>query len=157
MKIKLHSITDLITNSSTVIYTYSEASEQALKDMITSIFKAFNIDKKCDDVFKLVVTMEDTYDYSDKIAELEEPIAELEGLKDDASYQKIEDTLKDVLSGKIEKPQWMKQIEQQNEGYNGYRISTTLNIIPLKPEYAEMAKLVGKFLYSTDHEATRDG
>ena len=157
MKIKLHSITDLITNSSTVIYTYSEASEQALKDMITSIFKAFNIDKKCDDVFKLVVTMESAYDYNDKIDGLEEPIADLEGLKDDALYQKIEDIIKGVMSGKIEKPQWMSQVEQQEEGYNSYRDNTTLNIIPLKPEYAEMAKLVGKFLYSTDHEATRDG
>jgi hypothetical protein len=58
MKIPLHSITDLITNSSTTIYTYSDASEAAMRAMIDEFFKTFGIDKKCDDVFTLMVTCE---------------------------------------------------------------------------------------------------
>lgn len=49
-KIKIHSATDLITNSSTVIFTYSDSSPDALKEMINEFFKAFNINKQCDDI-----------------------------------------------------------------------------------------------------------
>ena len=62
MKIKLHSTTDLITNSSTTIFTYSENSIKACKNMIDEILKTFNIDKKCDDLFNLVV-LSDKYTY----------------------------------------------------------------------------------------------
>lgn len=44
--IKIHSITDLITNSSTTIYTLSDASKDAAIDMINSFFQAFGINLK---------------------------------------------------------------------------------------------------------------
>ena len=56
MKLPLHSLTDLITNSSTVIYTYSDNSEKALREMIDEIFHVLGVKKKCDDVFTVLAT-----------------------------------------------------------------------------------------------------
>lgn len=53
IKIKLHSLIDLITNSSTEIYTYSSGSLQACKDMVDEFFKIVGINKTCDEVFDL--------------------------------------------------------------------------------------------------------
>lgn len=41
MKLKIHSGVDLITNSSTVIFTYSEGSLSALKDLVDEMLKTF--------------------------------------------------------------------------------------------------------------------
>jgi hypothetical protein len=51
--IKIHSIVDLITNSSTVIYTYSEDSGNHLKIMMEEIIKVFGINESFDNMFEL--------------------------------------------------------------------------------------------------------
>lgn len=58
-KINLHSIIDLITNSSTEIYTYSSGSLKACEEMINEFFKVFNIDKTCNDIFELSLDQEE--------------------------------------------------------------------------------------------------
>jgi hypothetical protein len=52
VKIKFHSLTDIITNSSTTIYTYSDKSSKACKEMVDEIFETLGIDKSCDDVLR---------------------------------------------------------------------------------------------------------
>ncbi|MFA5154170.1 MAG: hypothetical protein WC554_16590 [Clostridia bacterium] len=59
IKINLHSIIDLITNSSTEIYTYSSGSVAACKEMIDEFFKVTGVNKTCDDVFELSVDTEE--------------------------------------------------------------------------------------------------
>lgn len=61
IKIKLHSLIDLITNSSTEIYTFSSASLQACKNMVDEFFKMSGINKTCDDVFELSIKEEGEY------------------------------------------------------------------------------------------------
>jgi hypothetical protein len=157
MKIKLHSITDLITNSSTVIYTYSDASEGALREMIDETFKILGVDKKCDDVFTLTITLDDEYHYSEAFddGEVEVP-DELQGLTGKALTAAIDEVVEKVKNGEMEKPQWMKSVEGKND-YNYYAPGTTLNITPKAPEFAKLAELIGKFLYSTTSESCYNG
>jgi hypothetical protein len=157
VKIKLHSMTDLITNSSTVIYTYSEASKEACEKMIDAIFETFGIDKKCSDVFTLSISTNDIDEYiceSDPDDDTPEDM-----LNDDECFNsdKVSKLLDDIESGAVEQPEWLtKKIERISNGRD-YPLETTLIITPKDEKYNKMAKLVSSFLYSPNHEATRDG
>jgi len=155
MKVKIHSTTDLITNSSTVIFTYSEGSEGSLKEMVNEIFKTFNINKTYDEVFNTVVLCEDEYLYGEYIENLEDDGDDLpEGITEETDISKLVD---DVKSGKLEKPKWFNDVEEKDNHCDYFRASTTLHIIPKLAEYQKLADLIQIFLYSTSHEATRDG
>jgi hypothetical protein len=52
-KVLVHSFVDLITNSSTEMYIDYSGSIEPCKEMIDGIFKAFGIEKTCDEVFEL--------------------------------------------------------------------------------------------------------
>jgi len=149
MKIKIHSMTDLITNSSTVIFTYSNGSEEAFKEMINEFFKTLGVDKTCDDVFKTVVLCE-KYHYIDFFGHNYNDYPE--GVNDD----NIKQIYDDVECGKIDKPEWFIDVETSDDG-DGFTPETFLHIIPKLPEYEKLGKLVKDFLYSTDHEATYNG
>ena len=106
-KINLHSVIDLITNSSTEIYTYSEGSVAACKEMINEFLKVMNIyDKTCDDLFELSIDSNDDETCGD---------------------------------------------------YNQYSAESFLIVSPKLPEYSNLAILLRKFLYSTNHEACYNG
>ena len=148
-KIPIHSATDLITNSSTVIFTYSDGSEAAVVEMINEMFKTFGIDKKCEEVFDTVVLC-DSYQYV-------EVAVEQENIPEGIDPDKILEIYEDVASGKIPKPDWFKTIEGTEDSWSYYPPNTYLHLIPKKPEYAQLGAKIKSFLYSTDHEATRDG
>ena len=151
--IPVHSFTDLITNSSTVIYTYSDGALKACQEMIDEFFKEFGIDKKCEDVFNLVLLMEDT----DVYGECFDKWLEENGIDPDSID--FEETMKKVRSGEIEKPEWMIEAEKPKKDHWGEpsRSSTNLYISAKSPENAPLAKLIRKFLYSTFHEAEYNG
>lgn len=147
MKLKIHSVVDLITNSSTVIFTYSEGSLSALKELVNEMLKSFNKTETFDDVFYANVFLEDDYyyiDYSEKY------YPELEMI----DYNYLEDLKHKILIGEEEKPDWMIEAEKYDDW--SYRRSTTLEIIPKNPKDSKLAKLLIDYLYSTDHEGTMD-
>ncbi|MCK9567881.1 hypothetical protein M0R72_02885 [Candidatus Pacearchaeota archaeon] len=139
VSIPLHSQTDLITNSSTTIYTYSDASPAACREMIEAIFKAFEIDKKCDDVFHIVLMMEneENYEYW-----LEDQGHDIEG--------DLSELLNKVRSGKVEKPKWMFDAEKSRHQ------GTVLHISAKSKKYVAVANLIKKFLYSTETKEIYD-
>ena len=143
IKIKIHSVIDLITNSSMEIYTYSGSSPGALKNMVDELFKIFNIDKKCDDVFNMVVLAD--FDYYSEYSDIPEDIEDLEQL------------YKDVEACKVPKPEWFNDVEESENDWNGFSPETSLILVAKKPEYEELAKKVKAFLTSQSHEASRDG
>ena len=151
-QIKLHSITDLITNSSTVIFTYSDGTIKPLKEMVNEMLKTFNTDKTFDEVFDAVVLNEDWYTYRDYFEEHNNDYPE--GIDENTDFEKLYD---EVASGKIEKPIWFDEVEEAETRHDYYRENNVLCIIPKDEKYAKTAKLIEAFLYSTDHEATRDG
>jgi len=148
-KIKLHSVTDLITNSSTTIFTYSDNSIEPLKEMINEILKTFNIDQTCDDMFDIIVLCSNEYDYEYWLESNEMP----DGIDSDTD---IKNLYNDVITGKIPKPKWFEEVEE-HEDYDGFLPSTYISLIPKEEKYNKIGNLIFKFLYSTDHEATRDG
>ena len=150
-QVKLHSITDLITNSSTTIYTYSEQSEAALQNMINEIFSVLRVGKRCEDVFTLSVTFEDKDHYCYYFEDNDLP-DELQGLEGDALDKAIDEALEKVKAGGP-KPQWMKDAEEHEDG-EGYRAGTVLNIEAKTPEYEKLSNLIYAFLYSTSQESS---
>jgi hypothetical protein len=160
IKIKLHSFTDLITNSSTVIYTYSDGCIEPLENMINEILTTFNIEEKCNDMFHITVLCNKfSYLESEEDEDEDEEDEEVSSnnksslCKDKESFDKL---WEDIISGKAKKPDWFLKVEEK-ESYEGYQTSTYLHIFPKQEKYTEIAKLIKKFLYSTGHEATRDG
>ena len=150
IKIPIHSITDLITNSSTVIFTYSSGSESALEEMINELFKTFNINKTCADVFDMVILCDGYNDYDEYLGKLDELP---KGTKD----IDIKELYNDVQSGKIPKPKWFNEAEAEETRCDYFTPDTYLYLNPKEKKYEKLAELVHKFLYSTNHEATRDG
>jgi hypothetical protein len=148
-------MTDLITNSSTVIYTYSDASEGALREMIDETFKVLGVNKKCDDVFNLTITLDDNYRYHEAFDADEGEVVpdELKGLAGKSLNEDIDAVIEQVKNGEVAKPQWMKDIETK-DNYDSYSPGTTLNIVPKAPEFAKLAELISKFLYSTHSESS---
>jgi hypothetical protein len=137
LSIPIHSQTDAITNSSTTIYTYSDKSPAACREMIDEIFKTFGINKKCDDVFNLVVLLDNEEYY--------EHWLDCQGHETEGDLSEMIDK---VRTGKVEKPKWMDQAEKKREWGGG----STLNIHAKSIEYEGLATLVRKFLYSTTSE-----
>lgn len=177
--IPLHSITDKITNSSITIFTYSEGSIDACKELINEIFKTFGVDKKCDDVFILTLLAKDFeiyYEYfedddddeedededeDDKNGSEEDEKGlisedELKQLNVDKREEYIKSLIENIYNGKVEKPEWMLKAEQKTNYYD-LSPSTSLYIVSKEPQFEKLAKLIKEFLYSTEHEAVRDG
>ena len=146
IKIPIHSCTDLITNSSTVIFTYSDSAEPAMIEMINEVFKTFGIDKKCEDVFDTVVLCDDDYRYT-----------EYTDIPEGVNVEDVQQLVEDVRACKVPKPEWFNKVEEQEDSYSYYTPSTYLYIVPKKEEYRALASKIKHFLSSTDHEATRDG
>ena len=134
IKIKLHSSVDLITNSSTVIFTYSEGSLSAVKDLVNEMLKVFGREETFDDIFYAQV-LPDEYNEDKDLPE---------------NYKELE---VQYIKGEIEKQDWM----ENSERYDYLNGDTTLYIIPKDEQYSELANKLLKYLYSTDHRATHDG
>ena len=133
IKIKLHSSVDLITNSSTVIFTYSDGSLAAVKELVNEMLKVFGKEETFDDIFWAKV-LPDNYDDEQEIPENWKEL-EIQYIKDE-----------------IEEQEWMKNREQYD-----YYTGNTLNLIPKDEKYSELANKLLKYLYSTGHEAVYDG
>lgn len=136
IKIPLHSVIDLITNSSTEIFVYSENSLKPAKELINEILKLQGSDKTCDDVFDLKITMDD-YQIKNLIeyGELDEDV-QLELQKDITKH------VVEIQNG--EKPEWFVE--------NKWHVETYLEITVKDKKYADLATKLKTFLYSTNHD-----
>jgi hypothetical protein len=134
-KLKIHSGVDLITNSSTTIFTYSNGSVEPLKNLINEMLKVFGKTETFDDIFHVELFCDEDY-YLDHSGE-EAP----------DNYDELEKLKKSILRGEIEKPKWMKDIDEDEE------TSTSIELGVKDDKYKELAEKLVEFLYSTDHEA----
>ena len=149
IKIKVHSVIDLITNSSTEIFTYSNKSEEAFKNAMAEFLQSLNVKESFDDMF-LCVLLNDDYEvycenYNDYV---DNP---------SLTHQQIQELYENVKLGKTQKPDWFKEIEDAETNYENFNVETYLYIIPKDKKYEKTAKLMRDFLYSTRHEASYCG
>jgi hypothetical protein len=133
MKLKIHSVIDLITNSSTEIFTRSNNSLEACKEMLNEILALLNIEKKCDDIFCLNVLLDGVWLY------------EYEAEKHNLTKKDCKKLIEDIVCGKEEKPQWFIDVETSYD-----QNDTTLHIHSKDPKYENLISLINKFLYSTE-------
>lgn len=155
IKIILHSSVDLITNSSTVIFTYSDGSFEAVKQLVDEMLKVFGYaDKKFDDLFYADVFLSKNYYYYYE-DENNNNFGFPYDVKDEDAF--INETKIKVLRKEIEKPEWMVNAENSEIHFDCYPFPTALEILPKDEKYNELANRLLKYLYSTTHKATRDG
>lgn len=156
MKIKLHSVTDLITNSSTTIYTFSDNSEKAFKALVSEFFKSMGVEKTCDECFNVFVGASDFDRISDRLSDWkynhdddEEKPSEVFNKDGEFSSTKFNDLLDKVLEGKLPMPEWLQdEIDATKD--SEYGPGTTLYITAKDPKFEKLAELFGEFLYSTE-------
>jgi len=127
IKVKIHSIVDVITNSSTVIYTKQNSVDEA-KELVQAILDMMEIkDKTPDDIFNYGISVDnDRYaEYLndmdldlDEISENEKEFIEhYQNIKDWKEQDKLlNQFLDDVMNNRIEKSKWMSEIEGMDEG-----------------------------------------
>lgn len=159
IKFNVHSVVDVITNSSTTIYSYYDGCIGPAKEMIEAFAKAFGSDLKADDMFFIGVFADDNYIYTEggdrgiwEDGEDDDPFKDIS----DNYYEFVDDIIEKVLKGEMDKPQWMLDCEG-HEDWNGLTPSTALHIIPKSPEFEAIGKAMMSFLNSTDEEACQDG
>jgi hypothetical protein len=166
--IKIHSLVDMITNSSSVIYTYSNNSVDACKKMINELLNVLGSNQTCDDMFYVFCTVEisqlidyidDTYDDTDD-DDIPEGWYETNKLPykncRDAKQKLIWDIFNKIATKTITKPNWLHRAESK-ENSNGFGPETYLYLLPKDEKYATVANSIVNFLYSTGHESDFDG
>ena len=137
IKFKVHSVIDVITNSSTEIYSWYDGSVSACKEMINEFIKTFGIeDKTADDIFYIDVFL-DSYDYTDFM---------------DKDTKEIEQMIKDVLCGKIKKPQGFIDAEKSYNKNGNY-----FYIEPKSEDYKSLVDAIKKLLNSPTYDAYYNG
>lgn len=141
-KIKLHSTIDLITNSSTEIFINSDASQNALDEMVDEFLKQLDSPLRCKDIFHIVVLSDSLEIYQDYLDRQDSDFLEKQNQQKPEDFDKFIDG---IISGKNEKPDWFIEAENKREN-----TGTTLYISPKKKKYTKLANLVHKFLYSTE-------
>jgi len=158
-QVAIHSVTDLITNSSTTIYTHSDQSPKAMVEMIDGIFKVFGINKKCEDVFDLSVEISDPECITDRVIDYlcDDPTTVPEDFYnqdiDEDLFNKLDKLYSDIFDDGAKKPDWLAAAENIIIESMDYEPSTSLQITAKQPEYEEIAQLIINFLYSTSHSA----
>ena len=140
-KIKLHSIVDVITNSSTVIYTYQDKCVEPFKEMIDAIAKTFGIDKTCDDMFDVFVSC-DSFDYAiDRLEDLDDDNLneDLVIIKNMDDWYQQEEALKEYIKNGGDTSDIIYEDDQTD---------TSINIVPKDEKYKFIAEASIKFLNS---------
>ena len=157
IKVNFHSAVDIITNSSTTIFTYSEGCDRKALELIDEFIKVLGSDKKAEDMFYIGVFCSIS-DYMEKVYDLDEnseddldiPDGLLEGnYKESGAI--VEETFLKVMKGEIGRPEWMIAVDESTN-YMEYNYDSSLYIVPKEEKYKELGEKIRDFLYSTDHD-----
>lgn len=164
LKIKFHSIVDVITNSSTVIYTYQNSITET-KELVQEILNlSDNKDLTPDDVFYYGVFC-DTGTYSEAIGKMEENgydeniVNTLGENFADEDYKeqnkKINNLILKILKGEVKKPDWMVLVENGDSDW--YSTDTILHLIPKDSKFNNLAGKIEKLLGSVSADGGYKG
>ena len=161
IKIKVHSMVDVITNSSTVIYTYQNSTGQA-KELVQEVLTLSGItDKTPDDIFWYGEFYSDFVDVLENyIDDLDDEDLKTEGLQEyldlDCKGQEkwAEDYIAAVMRKEKDKPQWM---ERTDDFVDQWEPDIALYMIPKDEKYAVLGEKIKKLLGSVNADGGVDG
>ena len=161
MKVYLQSFNDIVTNSSMEVY--QEATDytvSSIKEIINTILKIAESDKKCDDLFTVYIDYENMFeDYFEDIArlckgneELERQIDEIQESRE--SYSVLYNKCLEVITAN-----GLPTIEEFVENYDSeWRYpSTEVRIIPKTPCTKTDLAILDRINNLFDLEAQYDG
>lgn len=142
-------------------YTYSDKSTQELSKLFKELSKVFPcVPSDFNDLFNSGVFMHDTmYVNNDlfntqdlKLMELLPPEMASPCQKPLERLEYVRCIISQVISGEIEKPEWMNYLEE-NIFCGPYALnpSTYLYLKPKAKEYEGLGSAIRAFLYSTEH------
>jgi hypothetical protein len=150
-KIPLHSVIDIITNSSTEIFTYSEGSVEPCREVLTEVLKLMGEDTPIDEMFELAVEPDmdrfETYlqyELNYDNPDLEEIIKEKYDL---SSFNEDISVLRKIY----------EEFEEDFEQGEYFELPTNLVIKPKDEKFNALAEKLINFLYSTDAVEHYDG
>jgi hypothetical protein len=150
--VNIHSITSLITNSSTTLFTRCDDSVEPFKKLINEMFLATGVEKTCDDVFDVVVGY--------KIDELFEFVGEF----DDEEYcpfinietkNELKTVYHNILFSK-EKPDWWASFLKEAKEEFVVPLPSELVIRAKDPKYQKLADSIMPLIESIDILETDD-
>lgn len=160
----IHSVVDVITNSSTVIYTYQTGSVDPAKELVNEMLKLSGVvDKKAEDIFYFGVFCEVGH-YIDCIRNkgISEsinmpPLIGRYGQEDyiestNARKEFVDNVILSVMKGEISRPSWMIDAEK-SENYDEFPAEDRLVLVPREEKYLEFGLKIQKLLGSV----TADG
>jgi len=158
----MHSMVDVITNSSTTIYTYQNGCEAPAKELINEMLKlAGENEKTADDVFYMGVFLDDNYRYFDSY-DLPEECPKITARYRDLNYKEEEDLRNQwlesiklsIMKGDSYKPQWMEDCEESSDGYNP---SNSLYLIAKEEKYEKFGKKIQSLINGVSADGGYDG
>lgn len=168
IKLKLHSVVDVITNSSTVIYTYQNGCIEPAKELVDEMLKLSGVtDKTAEDVFYFGVFCDDQQYFdilNNKGSKIPEGCPEVTGhwsseerKETEALRQKwFDDIVLKVMKGEISKPDWMEEAESAH-GWSEWAPDSYLCLTPKDEKYTEFGNKIKKLLNGVTADGGRDG
>jgi len=159
-----HSFVDIITNSSTVIYTYVN-SEQAVKDIMNAVIASIpNVTLSADDLFDFKVILSDG-----AVERLVEKILDSEDT-DDARYVALKKIEKEFFDENPDAKPWEAHkfqrswilenlVDEDFEGYStGWSYYTPQTRLVVTPKTSGVREDIGNLLMNVfSHEAEYNG
>ena len=162
IKVKFHSMVDVITNSSTVIYTYQNSVTEA-KELVQEVLNLMDEGLTPDDVFYYGVFCENSR-YADYVEEEmdEDEESDFPKYTQDCDWKELRkkqnkwmDDLKlSILKNEIEKPKWMESAE---DGGDYCDPDTYLYMYPKDKKFEGLAEKISRLLNSVTADGGCDG
>lgn len=144
--LRIHSMVDVITNSSSVTYvTAGEGSITKVKELINSLLSFSGSDKKADDLFDFKLSIDE-----ERLEELrKDKLADEEAL----DWDEVDDTYVQIEKGEREKPEWWDTCGQNEEDIDTYiRVTTKIEDKNLKDCAKILSSLEGLFSYESSYD-----
>jgi hypothetical protein len=146
VKIPVHSLIDLVTNSSTEIFVHSEDSVAPAKELLTELLRLQGSTLTCDEVFEVTCQIDDDglENYFGDLEYHDEDLNEQLGLSEISDWkkrnEKIKEIVKEIREGKREMPE-----------LDEYSVQTFLIVKSKDPKYDNLVNMLVKLLYSPDY------
>jgi hypothetical protein len=152
--LNLHSAVDVITNSSTTIYTYEWGCEGPAQDLIDEVLRLQGSDKKWSDVVYMgVFCSVDDYIYRNHDWDVVSNAPESWNERRDW----IESQIISVMKGEMDRPEWMSRVEDDDYGGDGYPPKSRLTILVKDEQYADLVKYIKSLVSGVDADGGYSG